>query len=233
MSDRLDQDFRDRAALVTRIAASLVPVVGGPLAEIVTEAIPRLRQERIVEYLRELDARLATLEREEVDRILGDPEKVDLVESGGYLAARATTSDRIQKITEIVFRGLGPKEANLLRRKRLIGLFGEIDDDEFLLLNAYAHGHAFSASASQAWELIDRPPPTVVGSSPEQLDSAELYKLGEQNLLRLGLLERRFRAGIGDKYPRFDRVSGEFESHVQISHLGRMLLREAGVSLPA
>ena len=136
MSDRLDQDFRDRAALVTRIAASLVPVVGGPLAEIVTEAIPRLRQERIVEYLRELDARLATLERGEIDRILEDPEKVDLVESGGHLAARATTSDRIQKIAEIVFRGLGAEEANLLRRKRLIRLFGEIDDDEFLLLNA-------------------------------------------------------------------------------------------------
>ena len=52
MSDQLDNDWRDRAALVTKVAASLVPVVGGPLAELVTEIIPRLRQDRIVEYLR-------------------------------------------------------------------------------------------------------------------------------------------------------------------------------------
>ena len=64
MSDQLDNDWRDRAALVTKVAASLVPVVGGPLAELVTEVIPRLRQDRIVEYLRELDTRLATLEQE-------------------------------------------------------------------------------------------------------------------------------------------------------------------------
>ena len=43
MSDQLDNDWRDRAALVTKVAASLVPVVGGPLAELVTEVIPRLR----------------------------------------------------------------------------------------------------------------------------------------------------------------------------------------------
>lgn len=118
MSDRLDQDFRDRAALVTRIAVSLVPVVGGPLGEIVTEAIPRLRQERIVKYLRELDAKLATIERGKVDRILRDLERVDLMESRGHIAAWATTSERIQTIAEIVFRGLGAAEANFLRRNR-------------------------------------------------------------------------------------------------------------------
>ena len=60
MSDQLDNDWRDRAALITRISASLVPLVGGPLAELVTETIPRQRQERIVEYLRELNKRLET-----------------------------------------------------------------------------------------------------------------------------------------------------------------------------
>ena len=83
MSDQLDNDWRDRAALVTKVAASLVPVVGGPLAELVTEAIPRLRQDRIVKYLRELDTRLATLERERVDSFLADAEKIDLIVNGG------------------------------------------------------------------------------------------------------------------------------------------------------
>ena len=230
MSDRLDQDFRDRAALITRIAASIVPIVGGPLAELVTEVIPRLRQERIVEYLRELDARLATLERKQVDGMLEDPEKVDLVESGGHLAARATTSDRIKRIAEIVFRGLSADHANVVRRKRLVGLFGEIDDDEFLILNAF--GQSYRAPASAVWEMIDRPPPAVFGSSPEQMEDATLYDLGTENLLRLGLLERRFDTVKPDEYPPFDPTTGGFKSSVQISYLGRMLLREAGIDLP-
>ena len=53
MSDQLDKDWRDRVAFVTKVAASLVPVVGGPLTELVTEVIPRLRQDRDAEYLRE------------------------------------------------------------------------------------------------------------------------------------------------------------------------------------
>ena len=173
MSDQLDNDWRDRAALVTKVAASLVPVVGGPLAELVTEVIPRQRQDRIVEYLRELDRRMASLEREKVEGFLADAERIDLVESGGHLAARATSSERISRLAEIVFRGLKSAEATLVRRKRLIGLFGEIDDDEFLLLNAYGQSHV--APASQAWEMIDRPPPAVIGSPPEQIDDATLY----------------------------------------------------------
>ncbi len=198
MSDSLDQDFCDRVALVTRIAASLVPFVGGSLAELVTEVIPRLRQERIVEYLRELEARLATLEREKVDRILEDPEKVDLIESGGHVAARATTSDRTKKIAEIVFRGLGAEETSRLRRKRLIGLFGEIDDDEFLILNAF--GQSYRAASSEAWEMIDRPPPAVLGVCAV---GRLLYEMAGL-LCSVGLFRRRSTKRMPMVYPAFD-----------------------------
>ena len=230
MSDQLDNDWRDRAALVTKVATSLVPVIGGPLAELVTEVIPRLRQERIVEYLRELDARLATLEREKINGILADVEKVDLVEAGGHLAARATSSERISRIAEIVFRGLGTDETNLMRRKRLLGLFGEIDDDEFLVLNAY--GQSYRGLGSRAWEGIERPPPAVLESSAEQLDDTKLYELGTQNLLRLGLLQQNFGQVKRGEYPPFDAKAGGFKSRMEISYLGRMLLKEAGIDLP-
>ena len=84
-----------------------------------------------------------------------NPEAVDLVESGGHLAARATTSERISRIAEIVFRGLEADEASLIRRRRLLALFGEIDDDEFVLLNAY--GQSYGGDGSEAWDAVDRP----------------------------------------------------------------------------
>ena len=230
MPDELDSNWSDRAALVTKIAASLVPMVGGPLAELITEVIPRLRQDRIVEYLRQLAARIETLEKENVERIQADIEKIDLIESGGYLAARATTSDRISKIVEIVFRGLGAEQTNFIRRKRLLGLFGAIDDDELLLLNAY--GQSYGMPRSNAWDAIDRPTPAHFGSSTEDIDNAKLYELGEQNLLRLGLLQPKFDNMKKGEYPPFDARSGGFKSRTEISHLGRMLLREVGVDLP-
>ena len=97
MSDELDRDWRDQTAFVTKIAASSVPIFGGPLGELITLTIPRLRQERIVEYVRQLGDRVQDLEDKFVKLILDDVEKIDLVETGAYLAARATTSDRITR----------------------------------------------------------------------------------------------------------------------------------------
>ena len=65
MSDELDKDWRDHTALVTRIASSLVPLVGGPLGEVIVGAIPRLRQDRIVEYLRLLERKFDNVKKGE------------------------------------------------------------------------------------------------------------------------------------------------------------------------
>lgn len=229
MPDELDKTWRDRAALATKVATSLVPIVGGPLAELISEAIPRLRQDRMIEYLRQLDKKMGVLEKVFSERLSADEERIDLIETGGHLAARATTTERISHIAEIVVRGLSSDEANFIRRKRLLGLFGEIDDEEFLLLKAY--GESERGSNSNAWDAIDRPPPAVFGSSREELDRAKLYEVGKENLLRLGLLERRFGQVKKGEYPEFDARSGGFKSHVGISYLGRMLLREAGIDL--
>ena len=229
MPDGLDKTWRDHAALATRVAASLVPIVGGPLAELITEAIPRLRQDRMIEYLRQLDEKMGLLEKVLSDRLSADEERIDLIETGGHLAARATTAERISHIAEIVVHGLSSDEVNFIRRKRLLGLYGEIDDEEFLLLRAY--GGSEGGFHSNAWDTVDRPLPAALGSSREQLDQAKLYEVGEENLLRLGLLERRFGPVKKGEYPEFDARSGGFKSHVGISYLGRMLLREAGIDL--
>ena len=230
MSDELDKNWKDHTANATKLASSLVPLVGGPLGEVIVGAIPRLRQDRIVEYLRLLNERVDALEKKNVERILADVERIDLIEAGGHLAARATTSERISRITEVVFRGLCAEQTNLIRRKRLLGLLGEIDDDEISLLNAY--GQSINLGASEAWDAVNRPPPVHLGSPAEEVDNEKLYELGKQNLLRLGLLERKFDNVKKGEYPPFDPKSGGFKSRVQISYLGKMLLKEVGIKLP-
>ena len=108
-------------------------------------------------------------------------------------------------------------------------MFGEIDDDEFLLLNAYGQSHLGDADI---WKAIQRPTPAHIDSSKEQIDDDQLYGLGSENLLRHGLLEEVYDHVEKGEYPPFDTLSGKFESRIQISYLGRMLLREAGIELP-
>ena len=99
-----------------------------------------------------------------------------------------------------------------------------------LLLNAY--GQSYGGLDASAWSAIDQPPPAGLGSSKEQLDDAKLYDLGKQNLLRLGLLQRKFDNVKKGEYPPFDPREGGFKSRIEISYLGRMLLREVGIDLP-
>ncbi|MCY4613177.1 MAG: hypothetical protein OXB94_06115 [Nitrospira sp.] len=104
------------------------------------------------------------------------------------------------------------------------------DDDELLLLNAY--GQSYGAPRSNAWDAIGRPPSAHFGSSTEDIDNAKLYEFGEQNLLRLGLLQPKFDNMKKGEYPPFGARSGGFKSRTEISYLGRMLLREVGIDLP-
>ena len=229
----LQRDGADQAALALSSLAALVPVIGGPLAGLITYTIPKQRMERIVLFIQKLSERVSKLEAN-IEAIIEDPEKSDLIESGCHQAARATTPERITRIAEIVSSGLSEEGTDLIRRKRLLRLFGEIDDDELIILNAYGeaeYGESPRGISSPAWEMIKRPEPAFLGSSPEVLENENLYKLGLGNLLRLGLFEKKYDNVKDGEYPPFDRTSGEFKSRIVISYLGRMLLKEMGMPL--
>lgn len=229
MSDDLENDLRDRLVATVKGAVSMIPFVGGPLGELITHVIPRQRQDRIVEYLRGLSEKLKTLELLVVEKALSDPEQIDLIETGGYLAARATTPARVSAITQVVFNGLKEEQSDALRRKRLLGLLGEIDEDEVSLLNAY--GQSYGGDGADAWEKVNRPDPPHLGSPLTDVERNALFDLGRNRLLSLGLLTRNFGTVKKGEYPEFDAKNGGFKSRLEISFLGRMLLREMGFEL--
>jgi hypothetical protein len=229
MSDGLDNQTRDHLLALTRGAANAVPFVGGLLGELVTTVIPEQRQDRIVRYLRALGARMEKLEGDVAKAAIENPEKIDLIESGGYLSVRATSQKRIEQIAEVVANGLTADDAEIVRRKRLLALLGEIDDDEVAILAAY--GQSYGGMNPQAWESIDRPSPPHSQAGREVIEANKLYDLGVERLLRLNVLERRMNLKKG-QVPEFDSKSGLPKGSIQISYLGRMLLRSMGIQLP-
>lgn len=230
MSDELDTNAKDRLVAATRGALNAVPFAGGILAELITEVIPGQRHDRIVAYIRLLEARIGAMEAAAASAALANPEKIDLIERGGFQAARATSQERIAQIVEVVAHGLEADEAEIIRRKRLMELLGEVDDDEVAVLTAY--GRSYAGGDRSAFDAIHRPGPPVMSASREVIEQNKLYDLGIDRLLRMGLLERRFGNIKKGEVPEFDSKTGGFKGTVQVSFLGRMLLREMGVQLP-
>ena len=228
MSDDLDSNIRDRIIAATKGAAGLIPYLGGPLGELINQTIPLQRQDRIVAYVRALEKRLQTLESGFVRHALSQPEKIDFVEKGGYQAARATTMERIELITQAVFNGIAAPDAEAIRRKRLLDLLGELDEDEVAILKA--HERSYEHEDDSEWDKINRPPVDYMGAGRETHELNELYELGQERLLRLGLLEQRFPVVKRGELPEFDKEAGRFRGDPQISYLGRMLMREIGLS---
>jgi hypothetical protein len=225
--DPLKGDERDALAATTRALASVVPMFGGVIGELLTQGIPGQRIERIVAYIRLLEARLQTLEKRP-EQVIGDPERVDLVEEGAFQAARATNGARIEQIASLVAHGLAGDEANIVRRKRLASLLAELDDDELVLLNAY--GQSYGTGDYGAWDKVDQPEPTHMQSSQSDIDAEKLYDAGRDHLLRLGLLRKNYSNPRRGEDREFDPRKGDFKHSLEVSYLGRMLLRAIGQS---
>lgn len=226
----LDDDYRDQLVAIGKGAASLIPLVGGPLGEIIGAAIPNQRADRIAAYIRGLDARITELAADVQAGLSANAAKLDLIVEGGYQSARAMSSERVAQITEAVARGLAEDETDVIRRRRLLILFGELDDDEVALLNAY--GRVYAGADRQAFAAINRPNPVHLQSPPEDVERGRLYNLGKEHLLRLDLLQRNYGAVKKGQLPEFDAKSGQFKHTVQIASLGRMLLKEIGMPTP-
>ncbi len=220
--DDLEHDQRDALAATGRALAGLVPMFGGVVGELVTRTIPEQRTDRVVRYVRGLNARFDGIEAR-LQELLTDPNNVDLVEEGGYQSARATSDERIQHITALVANGLDADDADVIRRKRLARLLGQIDDDELALLNAY--GQSYGGSNQNPFAAISRPDPAHLGSGIEEIDAEKLYEAGVEHLLSLGLLTKNYRNPPRGEAPKFDARKGDYEHSREVSYLGRLLLR--------
>ena len=229
-ADDLDIHESDALAATGRALSGLIPMFGGVVGELITKVIPDQRTERIVAYVRNLNHRLDEI-GERLEAILQEPENVDLIEEGGFQAARATTDERINLIASLVAYGLAADDADVVRRKRLARLLGDLDNDEIALLDAYGQSYG-GRGTRDPFEKVNRPKPSHMGSTVSEIDAEQLYEAGRDRLLRLGLLKKNYRNPPRGQAPSFDTRKGDYEHSIEVSYLGRLLLRFIGRPSP-
>jgi hypothetical protein len=59
--DNLDKNTTDKMVLVTRAVTGVIPFAGSVVSEIITTLIPNQRMDRIVDFIRRLEARIGSI----------------------------------------------------------------------------------------------------------------------------------------------------------------------------
>ncbi len=226
---KLDTSATDLAVSTAKGFLGLVPFVGGLLTELIGVTVPNQRMDRIADYLKELDKRIANFDCEQKERFAGGPAYIDLVEEGALRAIRATTAERRAQIAAIVAKGLSSNDRQAIEAKRLLDIFSALDQDDVVMLKFYdvRHGDRYEAFADKYAYLLEALHATVV-SEPEIRTRAALRAAITSKLVRYDLIRETLMSRTGGVIGIADQMiepSGDF----LITELGRMILQEAGL----
>lgn len=133
-----------RATLLERIKSPVAAVLKatgdiagissvGSIVELLTIFQPRQRIDRVVDYIEILDSKLTIIEKQ-VDKSLSDDQIGDLLEDGAIQAAKSIYQSRRRLIGGLVANCLTTEEIRFANKKRLIEIFGTLNEIEIILL---------------------------------------------------------------------------------------------------
>ena len=226
----------DVVATLTKGALGAIPFVGGLAAEVVGTVIPNQRMDRIAKLVTILEAKVETLDKEQVRRAFSEPGFVDILEDGFVQAARSLNEERIEHIASLLKHGLSEERREFVELKKLLYLLGEMNDVEVIVLRSYWEPQAIGEESEfrKKHAALLKSPGANLGSSQDVTRrSVFLRCLPPPGLVRLGLLRPRFKKAKRGELPPFDETTGMIQAlgH-DLTPLGRLLLKniEAGES---
>lgn len=132
--DVLAKNLTDQTVAVVNFLADLIPG-GGLFATLFTEIIPNQRQDRIVEFIKELSNRIDTIE-DYIEK-LKHPQYIDIFEDSCYAIIRAVSEERKKYILNLLIKGLSAEEVEIIKFKKLFAILHELNDIEILILYVY------------------------------------------------------------------------------------------------
>lgn len=226
---KLKSGSTDLITSLTKGTMGAVPILGPLISEIIGNVIPNQRVDRIARFLELLEQRLSGLEKEILQKNLSSPESVDILEDAFTQAARATSQERLEQISNVVANGLSPAELNQGQTKRMLWLLGQLNDSEIVLLRSKLamtnEDIGRDREFRQKHESLLAPIATHMASSQDEFEEAALKSSYRQHLHDLGLIRHRFKRPKRGEFPEFDDRTGMMKiSGSEVTRLGKMLL---------
>ena len=189
----LDSNTRDHLVSIAKSAAGALPFVGSLVSEILTNTIPELRFERVVTFLKALDAEVQGLNErlENFEKNLGTEKGIDIFEEGILQSSRAVLPERKERLARLVAHSLSSDELAYEESKKLLNLYRELTDPEIVWLIYYSMNPVFGEGPHSKWveqhpEIL-KPISQEMGAPQEQRERAALQENYKATLARLGL----------------------------------------------
>ncbi len=232
MADDLDQNSRDYVVAAAKSALGAVPFAGSLLVELAGTIIPRQRIDRLTQFARQLEERLAAHDRDSVRAKLSDENFTDLMEETTRQAAQAVTDERRAYLAALLAQGVSPERISFVETKHLLRILSEINDIEVVWLRFYLNpvldgDHEFRARHAAVLE----PVAAHLGSDQVTVDKQALQENYLEHLVSLGLLNQPFDMDRSSGYPRFDKHRRRWATKGHnVTPLGRLLLRHIGLN---
>jgi hypothetical protein len=227
---QLDQNSADYIATSLRAALGAVPLAGSLLTELATAIIPNQRVDRIVNFARELEHRIASLDEMAVRAKLSDENFTDLLEETALHAARSVTQERREYLASLLATGLTDGHISFIESKHLLRVLGEINDIEVVWLRFFLHPEiSGDVEFRKKHAAVIEPIRVHLGSGQESIDRDALRKNYLQHLSALGLLEQPLHHDSA-RQPTIDPFTRTWkrQGH-RLTPLGRLLLRKIGL----
>jgi|tagenome__1003787_1003787.scaffolds.fasta_scaffold20875173_2 hypothetical protein len=212
-----------------RGAISQLPVLGPVITELLSQAIPDRRIERLNGLFERLEQRVSALEPQVVRDRFSDSAFSDIVEDGMFSAARASSSERLDWIAELLARGIEQNDLEKIDRKYLLALLGQLNDAEVIVL--CSHGIVSPGKQAEFYGrhqgALDLPYPSMADAREVHARQAvrESYRT---HLEALGLLQREYHFLRNGQVPEFERDGRLKGGTLGLSPLGWVFLREIG-----
>jgi len=134
--DDLDQDGRDIAVVIAKGLFGAIPGIGSGISEIVGYVIPKQRQDRVIDFVKKLAAKVE--DHDDIIQRMQTPEGADLSEEAMLQASRAHTDARREYIASLLENSLNKNEMEHDEKKKLFNLLSQLNDHEIIFLKYYS-----------------------------------------------------------------------------------------------
>lgn len=221
----LNNNKSDILTLALKSAGSIVPYVGGPIAEIIGYVIPNQRIDRLVLFVEILREKINGIEEKINQRSKADPLFLDFFEDELLQVSRATTEERIEYLSNLLINGINSDEAELIAAKQLLRLLGQLNDAEVIWLISYGMNFNEVQDLMEKNPGIFRPVSESTDMDENSIKSSIIRKNYSQRLEELHLIETKieFDRKTGQPKPNFFKDGFETGS-THITPLGRQLI---------
>jgi len=221
----------DYIASAARAGLGAVPFAGSLLVEIADYIIPNQRMDRIIDFAKRFEERLANLEEKFIRAQLEDESFTDLLEEVIKQVARSISEERRNYIASLIMISLTNEEVSYIESKHILNLLGELNDIEVIWLRFFLDPTIKGDEEFREThkDLLKRVMATLK-SSPDEIDQEAIQDIYIDHLERLGLIKSEFNLDRDTNIPEYDSTGNLVVRRRSLTRLGDLMLRMIGLS---